>query len=41
MSKIYYFFNEYGECITEKDFTNEDDAVNYCEKIGAEYLCCD
>ena len=39
--KLYYFFDEYGECFTEKHFDNEEEASVYCEQIEAEYFCCD
>lgn len=38
--KLYYFFDEYGECFAEKWFSNEDEASAYCETIEAEYFCC-
>jgi hypothetical protein len=39
--KIYYFFDEYGECFTERSFSNEEEAEFYCQQIGAEYYCTD
>lgn len=36
---VYYFFDDYGELVTEKYFSNEDEASVYCEVIGAEYFC--
>lgn len=37
----YYFFDEYGDCFTEKWFALEEEAEVYCEVIGAEYFCTD
>lgn len=39
--KMYYFFDEYGECFAEKAFGNEEEAACYAEQIEAEYFCCD
>ena len=39
--KMYYFFDEYGECFAEKAFGNEEEASIYAEQIEAEYFCCD
>lgn len=35
----YYFFDEYGDCFTEKWFALEEEAEVYCEVIGAKYFC--
>lgn len=37
----YYYFNDYGDCFTEKGFLTEVEAAEYCEVIGAEYFCKD
>ena len=39
--KLYYFFDEYGDCFDEKFFSNEEEASSYCDLICAEYFCCD
>ena len=37
----YYFFDEYGECIAERFFASEDEASEYCDRIGADMFCSD
>lgn len=39
--KMYYFFDEYGECFAEKAFGNEEEAACYAEQVEADYFCCD
>lgn len=39
--RMYYFFDEYGDCFCEKAFGNEEEASVYCEQIEADYFCCD
>lgn len=39
--KMYYFFDEYGECFAERCFGNKEEASCYAEQIEAEYFCCD
>ena len=39
--RMYYFFDEYGECFTECAFGNEEEASFFAEQIGADYFCTD
>ena len=38
---MYYFFDEYGELIDERDVPTEDLASEYCDRIGADMFCSD
>jgi hypothetical protein len=37
----YYFFDEYGECIDDGLFPDEEWASGYADMIGADYFCSD
>lgn len=39
--RMYYFFDEYGECFAERAFGNEEEANFFAEQIGADYFCTD
>ena len=39
--KMYYFFDEYGNCFFERVCEDEQEACTVAEMMGAEYFCTD